>query len=104
MTQEPGSDVDVAKIAELARIELTAQEQEEMARELHSVLEYVNQLMELDVTDVEPTAHATRITNVDRPDQHGPSLDRDRVLQNAPAVQEDTLIQVPRVIQEEGGA
>jgi aspartyl-tRNA(Asn)/glutamyl-tRNA(Gln) amidotransferase subunit C len=95
--------IDVDKIAHLARLELTPVEVAEFQREIEEVLGYCEQLKQIDVEGVEPTAHATRISNVTAADQPGTTLDRAGVLANAPALIEDDLIRVPKVV-DDGGA
>jgi aspartyl-tRNA(Asn)/glutamyl-tRNA(Gln) amidotransferase subunit C len=75
---------DVKKVAVLARLNLTDQEVEEFTEQLGGVLEYINVLDELDVSNVEPMAHAADVTNVFRKDETTPSLDRSAALSNAP--------------------
>jgi aspartyl-tRNA(Asn)/glutamyl-tRNA(Gln) amidotransferase subunit C len=93
--------LDVRYVADLARLELTADEAECYAAQLQAVLEYVALLREPDVEGVEPTAHAAGLVNVLRPDEAAPSLDRERVLANAPAVAAGLYVRVPPVIEEE---
>ena len=50
--------VDVRYVADLARVALTVEEQQEFQRQLDDILEYVGKLAELDVAGIEPTAHA----------------------------------------------
>ena len=102
MAQRPDlAHVDVRYIADLARLELTDAEVARFQSELDDILGYVDQLRELDVTGVEPTAHATPRTNVMRDDvARGQSLARERVLANAPAVVGGTSVRVPVVIEE----
>ena len=53
----------VRKVALLARLELTAEEEQQFTGQLSSILEYVEQLSELDTTDVEPTTRAIELNN-----------------------------------------
>ena len=102
MAQRPDlAHVDVRYIADLARLELTDAEVARFESELDDILDYVDQLRELDVEGVEPTAHAMPRTHVMRDDEvSGRSLERDRVLANAPAVVGATCVRVPVVIEE----
>ena len=59
---------DVQRLAELARLALTDEELDRFARELGAILGYVEQLKEVDVTDVEPTSQVTGLQNVLRDD------------------------------------
>lgn len=71
-------------VAHLARLELTGAELELMARHLTSIIEYVNQLQQVDTENVEPLAHPLPIENVFRNDEPAPSLPVDTALANAP--------------------
>jgi aspartyl-tRNA(Asn)/glutamyl-tRNA(Gln) amidotransferase subunit C len=89
---------DVKRIADLARLELTADELELFTRQLGGILTYVEQIRDLDTTGVPPTSHVLN-RPVDRDDVLRPSLTREDLLRNAPdAAQEAGLFKVPRVI------
>jgi aspartyl-tRNA(Asn)/glutamyl-tRNA(Gln) amidotransferase subunit C len=87
----------VAKVAQLARLALDARERERFAPQLESILHYVDQLQSLDVSNVEPMAHALPLANVLRDDVAGPALPLDKVLQNAPE-SDGPFFKVPKVI------
>jgi aspartyl-tRNA(Asn)/glutamyl-tRNA(Gln) amidotransferase subunit C len=89
--------MDVGYVAKLACIELTDEETTLFQGQLDQVLHYVEQLNELDVADVEPTAHAIPVYNVLRRDELGQSLDHADVVANAPSVA-DGQIRVPKII------
>jgi aspartyl-tRNA(Asn)/glutamyl-tRNA(Gln) amidotransferase subunit C len=89
---------DVQRIAELARLDLTADEVELFTRQLTSILDYVEQIRALDTTGVAPTSHVMN-RPVERDDVPVPPLDRSVVLANAPdAASESGLFKVPRVM------
>ena len=89
---------EVKRIAELARLELTADELELFTRQLGDILTYVEQIRALDTTGVPPTSSVLN-RPVDRPDEPRPSLSRAELLRNAPdAAPEAGLFKVPRVI------
>jgi aspartyl-tRNA(Asn)/glutamyl-tRNA(Gln) amidotransferase subunit C len=90
---------DVQHIAELARLELTAAEQEQFIAQLNSILTYMEKLNELDTRDVEPTSHMLPMSNVFRDDEVRPSMDRAEVLRNAPE-ESHFFFKVPRIIEE----
>ena len=91
--------IDVQYVADLARIDLTPEEAMRYAEELVDVVAYARQLQEVNVEDIEPTAHAIPRVNVRREDRlTGNSLAREKVLRNAPAVVDDVLVRVPAVI------
>ena len=89
---------DVKRIADLARLELTADELDLFTRQLGGILTYVEQIRDLDTTGVPPTSHVLN-RPVDRDDLLRPSLTREDLLRNAPdAAQEAGMFKVPRVI------
>jgi aspartyl-tRNA(Asn)/glutamyl-tRNA(Gln) amidotransferase subunit C len=75
---------DVERVALLARLQLTPEEVAAMTAELARVVEYVDQLAQVDTTGVEPMAHAIEVSNVVRDDMVTPSLERGDALLNAP--------------------
>jgi aspartyl-tRNA(Asn)/glutamyl-tRNA(Gln) amidotransferase subunit C len=75
---------DVRKVALLARLRLSENELALMQQQLSSILDYMELLQEVDVTDVPTTAQVTDVVNVVRPDQVRPSLPVEDVLANAP--------------------
>ena len=89
---------DVEAIAGLANLDLDEQELDLFARQLGDILEYANQVQQIDTTGVPPTASVVT-RQVDRPDEVRPSLDRAEALANAPDADTDgRLFRVPRVI------
>lgn len=89
---------DIRYVAHLARITLTAEEEQILGAQLGQILGYVEKLQELDVSRVEPTAHAMPLTNVTRPDEVRPSLSHEDALRNAPA-QANDLFLVPKIVE-----
>lgn len=91
---------EVRRIAALARLKLEPREEQVLAGQLSTILEYVEQLKELDVTGIEPMTHALAQGDSAplRPDQVLPSLPPERALANAPA-REETCFKVPRIIE-----
>jgi len=85
-------------VAGLARLALTPEEQARYSSQLADVLTYIAQLKEVDVTGVEPTAHAFPVTNVWADDEPRPGLPVELALRNAPA-QRDHMIVVPPVVE-----
>ena len=75
---------EVRKVADLARLEISDAELETMARQLNAIVDYINQLQQINTDGVEPLAHALSIHNVFRPDEPSPSLSVDEALANAP--------------------
>ncbi|GAB4282659.1 MAG: Asp-tRNA(Asn)/Glu-tRNA(Gln) amidotransferase subunit GatC [Candidatus Promineifilaceae bacterium] len=78
------SKEDVAKIAHLARLELTEAQLEQYREQLSAILDYADMLNELDLDGVPPTAHAVVQQNVMRQDEVVPGLSLEDVLYNAP--------------------
>ena len=83
---------EVARIAHLARLDLTADELLHYQEQLSAVLDFAARLNELDVSNVEPSAHAVARRNVMRDDQIRPSLSTEDALFNAAAVAQDQFL------------
>ena len=62
------SKEDVKRVAKLARIGITKKEEEKFAKDLSSILDYIEKLKEVDVSKVKPTAHSIEMENVMRSD------------------------------------
>ncbi len=92
------SDLDVAYVAELARLKLTAEETALFQGQLAQVLAHAARLQELDLAGVEPAAHAIPATNIFRADEVRPSLTQEEALRNAPRAASDLFI-VPKVLE-----
>ena len=92
------SDFNIDRVAHLARIALTPEEKAAFASQLGDVLAYMAQLKEVDVSGVEPTAHAYPIANVWSEDVPQPGLSVEDALRNAPA-QRDHMFAVPKVVE-----
>jgi aspartyl-tRNA(Asn)/glutamyl-tRNA(Gln) amidotransferase subunit C len=92
------AEMDVKYVAHLARLHLTPEEEQLFGAQLSQVLRYMDQLNQLDVSQVEPTAHAVPLANVTRPDVVCPSLPVEQALQNAPA-HADGLFLVPKIVE-----
>ena len=91
-------EIDVKYVAHLARLQLTPEEQQKFGEQLGHILGYVEKLKELDVTGVEPTAHAMPRVNVVRADEVRPSLPHAEALRNAPT-QANGLFIVPKIVE-----
>jgi len=90
--------IDINYVAHLARLALTPQEQQKCGGQLGYILEHIEKLKELDVTNIEPTAHASLRVNVTRADEVRSSLPHDDALRNAPA-QANGLFIVPKIVE-----
>ena len=91
-------EMDLSRVAKLARLELMPEEQQRLAPQLGEVLKYVDKLKELDVSDVEPTAHAVPLCNVLRKDEPCESLSQEEALRNAPKVANGLFV-VPKIVE-----
>ena len=91
-------EIDIKYVAHLARLHLTPDEEKKLGAQLGGILGYIEKLKELDVTGVEPTAHAVPMVNVTRADELRPSLPHDDALRNAPA-QAHGLFIVPKIVE-----
>ncbi|HEY2826814.1 MAG TPA: Asp-tRNA(Asn)/Glu-tRNA(Gln) amidotransferase subunit GatC [Pirellulales bacterium] len=94
---------EVEKVSLLGRLLLTSDELDRMTSQLTGIVAYIEQLAELDdeikTQQVQPMAHAVEMTNVFRPDEVLPSLDRADALANAPQHDEQCYL-VPAVLGE----
>ena len=91
-------EIDVKYVAHLARLGLTPAEEEKLGAQLGQILGYIEKLNQLDVSNVEPTAHAVPLVNVTRPDEARPSLSNEDALRNAPA-KANGLFLVPKIVE-----
>ncbi len=92
------AEIDIKYVAHLARIALTPDEEKKISAQLGNILGYIEKLRELDVTNVEPTAHAVPMVNVTRADEIRPSLPHDEALRNAPK-KSGGLFVVPKIVE-----
>jgi len=96
----------VRRVAELANLELTAEEEPRMQRDLNAVLDYIAQLSEVDTTGVEPMAQVGDVLGASkdfdgaalRVDAVRPSIDRKAVMASAPE-SDGRFFKVPKVIE-----
>lgn len=92
---------DVAKVARLARLDVTPEQIDRMTSQLDGMLEHFADIDALDLSDVIPMTQPYPLVNVFRPDVVRPGLDREEVLAAAPAT-EDGRFRVPPIIGLEG--
>ena len=90
--------IDVKYVAHLARLNLSPEEEQKFGTQLSQVLGYVEKLNQVDVSQVEPTAHAMPLVNVTRPDETQPSISNEEALRNAPASANGIFI-VPKIVE-----
>lgn len=89
---------EVEHVANLARLELSADEKEQFAGQLNAILKYAEKLNQLDTDGIEPTSHVLPLSNVMREDTVKPSWPIEKVLRNAPE-EEDGHFKVPAVLE-----
>jgi aspartyl-tRNA(Asn)/glutamyl-tRNA(Gln) amidotransferase subunit C len=91
-------EIDIKYVAHLARLALTPDEEQKIGAQLGHVLGYIEKLKEVDVSNVEPTAHAFPLVNVTRLDEVRPSLSNEEALANAPS-SANGLFMVPKIVE-----
>ncbi|HUN84579.1 MAG TPA: Asp-tRNA(Asn)/Glu-tRNA(Gln) amidotransferase subunit GatC [Terracidiphilus sp.] len=94
---------EVERVAELAHLELTADESAGMVQDLNAILDYVDELNELDTSGVAPLAQVSELEGGDgggslRADERISSLDRSTVMSQAPET-DGVFFKVPKVIE-----
>lgn len=89
---------EVKYIANLARLRFTDEETEKLAGEMNKILEYMDELQEVDTTNVEPLEYITSTHSAFRPDIKKEPLSHEDALKNAPNADSD-YFRVPRVIE-----
>lgn len=92
------TELDVKYVAHLARLALSPEEERKIGAQLAHVLDYIEKLKALDVSHVEPTAHANPRVNVTRADAVTESLPHEAALSNAPK-QASGLFVVPKIVE-----
>jgi aspartyl-tRNA(Asn)/glutamyl-tRNA(Gln) amidotransferase subunit C len=93
-------EIDIAKVARLARLDLTPEELESYGAQLEVVLEHAARVQALPTNGIPPTSHPLPQRNVLREDVVGDSLDREEVLSQAPDRDGD-YFRVPRILEQE---
>jgi len=88
----------VKYVAHLARIELNPKELDKLAGQLKDILDFIDKLKTVDISNINPTSHILPINNVLRDDSLKESLHSDRVLENA-AQKEENFFGVPKIIE-----
>ena len=89
---------EVQRVALLARLQFSPQEEEILTGQLDKILQYMEKLNQLDTTNVEPLAHAVDIVNAFREDRVANQPSADSLLANAPARKRD-FFKVPKIIE-----
>ena len=88
----------VEHVANLARLNLTDDEKEQMIKDMEAIITFADQINGLDIGEIEPTAHVIPINNVFRDDVIEPSMDREELLSNAPHHQ-NGCFSVPKIVE-----
>ena len=87
---------EVEHVARLARLRFDEDELSRLQPELASIIGYVEQLAEFDLSGLEPTSHAVPLKNVMRPDEPVPGLTQEEATSNGPSVERGQFV-VPRI-------
>lgn len=90
----------VKKVAKLANLPLTPEEEEKYSEQLSAILGYFDKLNEVDTTNIEPTFNVTGQSNVMREDETAPCLSQEEALSNAPKMK-DSMFETKGVFIEE---
>ena len=90
---------EVRKVAHLARLALSEEEETQFSTQLSSILDYADQLSELETKDVPPTTRAIDVSNVTRPDAVEAYAEREALLASAPD-REGDFFKVPQILGE----
>lgn len=89
---------EVQRVALLARLNLTPEEEDQLSEQLGKILEYVTTLERIDTSGVEPMSYALDVVNALRDDRVTNQRDQDALLANAPAADEN-FFRVPKIIE-----
>ena len=95
-------EIDIAKIAGLARIDLTEEQLERYGKQLGDILEHAERVQVVATQDVPAMSHPLPMTNAFRRDEVTPSLDRGEILEQAPDAV-DEYFRVPRILDDKAG-
>lgn len=89
---------DVEHVTNLARLGISEEEKELLTKQLSAILEYANNLKELDTKDILPTSHAIPLKIILREDKNIPSKNGEDILENAPE-EKGHMFRVPKIIE-----
>lgn len=90
--------IDVKYVSNLARLELTSEEQAVFQRQLEGIVGYVEKISEVPIDGIEPMMHGHAIVNAFRDDEVKPSLDKEVALANAPKRVGDEFL-LPKIVE-----
>jgi aspartyl-tRNA(Asn)/glutamyl-tRNA(Gln) amidotransferase subunit C len=91
-------NIDIERLAMLARIHLSDEEKHRVSEDLESILEYFDKISQVNIAGVEPSAHGFPLFNVIREDKAGAAFDPETALQNAPKQRNNQII-VPKILE-----
>lgn len=91
------SESEVRHVALLARLALSDDQVQTLRIELNSILGHIDAIQQLDLADVEPTAHAVPVVNAVRADEPRPCLPRELALRNAPEAEDGAFV-IPQIV------
>jgi aspartyl-tRNA(Asn)/glutamyl-tRNA(Gln) amidotransferase subunit C len=86
----------VRHIAKLARLKLSAQEEDMYTEQLGKILDYVAELQSVDTTGVQPAAHVLPVNNIMRDDEVKSPHNQSQILKEGPSV-ENNFFRVPKI-------
>jgi len=92
-------EIDIARVARLARLELSVSEIKLFESQVTNILDFIDQLNKVDVAGVEPTSHPHLLSNVFRQDESRPSLDIEEFLKHSPKAR-GRFFEVPKIIED----
>ena len=90
--------IDVKYVAQLARLELSEEEQALFQPQLEGIVKYVEKISAVDVDGIEPMMHGQALVNAFREDRVRPSLDKETALANAPKRVNDEFL-LPKIVE-----
>ncbi len=91
-------EINIDRVAELARLNLKPEEKQKLAKDLGAILDYVKKLDKLDTSKVEPTSHVLNMENVFRSDEVKTSNAAEKALEHAPQT-DGHFFKVPKIVQ-----
>ena len=97
------SEEQVREVAVLARLGLSDEQITLLTGELSGILAHIEKIGELDLSGVEPMAHAVDVKNVTRPDARRPGLTQEEALSNAPESESGAFV-IPRIVGVDDGS
>ncbi|MBD3282123.1 MAG: Asp-tRNA(Asn)/Glu-tRNA(Gln) amidotransferase subunit GatC [Candidatus Portnoybacteria bacterium] len=91
------NEKQVKHIAKLARIKLTEKEEEKFAKEISSILDYIDKLNEVDTKNISPISQVTGLKNMVRDDSSPKKEKNEKILNQAPD-KKDNYFKVPKIL------